>query len=364
MTAQLTALQAVTGIGTGAAAVLDRLALDQDLADRASRRLSSARGLVLAATWLVVAVAAGVVAVLAGAAYSAGTLSGPVAALVTLTPMALAESWTSLPDVFGARARAEAARTRLTAVLSQTSAVTDHAEGQWPAGMPARPTLTTEQVQARWSPVPPDRPEPDLPPTSLDLLPGERLLLTGANGAGKSTLLAVLARHLDPSGGSYRHDGHDVLALDLHRTRDRLAVVDDEPHAFAGSVRANLVLARPEATDEEMVAALHEADLGGWLSGQPDGLDTRLSGLSGGERTRLALARAVLSRRPVLLLDEPTAHLDEVTARTVLERVVGGHPDTTVVMVSHSGSGAPGAGWDRLEIGRGTREVADGVHSA
>ncbi|ANS79351.1 Transport ATP-binding protein CydD [Serinicoccus hydrothermalis] len=335
VTAQLTQVQAVAGLGR-ADRLVDRVDASQARADRAARRLSRARGLTIGATWLVVAAAVGSVAWLAGAAYTAGTVSGPVAALVTLTPMALAEAWTGLPDAFGARARAHAARHRLSAMFEQSPAVAQEAERH---GIPATepdpaqqhvPTLRTDDVEATWDPA---ATLPDLAATSLLVAPGERVVLTGPNGIGKSTLLAVLARHLDPSTGTYHHDAHEIRDLPLAQVRGRMAIADDEPHAFRNTVRANLLLTRPEATDAQLLSALDTADLGDWLGRLTQGLDTRLTGLSGGERTRLNLARAVLSGRPVLLLDEPTAHLDEVTARRVLERLGGTRQ--SVVMVSH-----------------------------
>ncbi|MGC1208646.1 MAG: ATP-binding cassette domain-containing protein, partial [Ornithinimicrobium sp.] len=111
-------------------------------------------------------------------------------------------------------------------------------------------------------------------------------------------------------------------------------IVDDEPHAFAGTVRANLALAAPEASDDAMVKALDAADLGRWLAGLPRGLDTSIAGVSGGERARLSMARAVLSGRPIVLLDEPTAHLDDTTAERALDGLsAAGIP--IVVAVSH-----------------------------
>ena len=344
VTAQLPQVQAVTGRGR-AEVVVDRVAAAQHTESRAARALSGARGLTLALTWLVIAAAVGAVAALAAAAFNAGTLGGPTAALVALTPMALADAWAAVPDAFGARARAQAARARLQTLLSQEPAVAQ-------AGHPAAvrhtsavgdpratagcPTLRTEGLTAVWDAG--TRPEvgehlPDLSAPDLSVAPGEHLVLTGPNGVGKSTLLAVLARHLDPASGRYRHDESEVRDLPLGRVRARLAIADDEPHAFASTVRANLDLARPGASDEQLVAALAAADLGHWLRRLPDGLDTMLSGLSGGERTRLSLARGILSGRPVLLLDEPTAHLDEVSARRVLDRLGSG--TQSAIMVSH-----------------------------
>lgn len=336
VTGQLTQVQAVTGLGR-ADLLVARVDEDQRKADRAARRLSGTRGLAIGATWLVVAAAVASVAWLAGAAYAAGTMSGPVAALVTLTPMALADAWGSLPDVFGARARSRAARDRLALIFDQEPAVAEPSAHRHTLTepLPARavPTLVTDGLEASWKEVPELAQTPDLTATDLVVAPGDRVVLTGPNGIGKSTLLAVLARHLDPCAGTYHHDGVEVRDLPLAGVRSRLAIADDEPHAFNNTVRANLLLAHPRATDRDLVDALHRADLGVWLGQLPHGLDTRLTGLSGGERTRLSLARGILSGRPVLLLDEPTAHLDEVTARRVLERL--GTTGQSAVMVSH-----------------------------
>ncbi len=156
----------------------------------------------------------------------------------------------------------------------------------------------------------------------------------------------MLARHLDPMDGTYTVDGIDVRDLDLEDLRARFAVVDDEPHVFASTLRENLRLARPGSNDDAVTDALDRAGLGGWLAGLPAGLDTRLGsggrGLSGGERARLGLARALLSRRPVVLLDEPVAHLDHATAMSVLDDVMTSTTDRTVVMVSHRPEGLAG----------------------
>lgn len=355
VTGQLTQVQAVTGLGR-ADLLVAQVDEGQRRADRAARRLSGTRGLAIGATWLVVAATVGSVAWLAGAASAAGAMSGPVAALVTLTPMALADAWGSLPDVFGARARSRAARDRLAAIFDQQPAVASVAGHRAVHDLPrSAPTLLADGVEATWDATTargtadlatPDLATPDLAATDLVLAPGDRVVLTGPNGIGKSTLLAVLARHLDPSAGTYHHDGVEVRDLPLADVRSRLAIADDEPHAFSSTVRANLLLARPQADDRDLVGALHHADLGVWLSRLPHGLDTRLTGLSGGERTRLSLARGILSGRPVLLLDEPTAHLDEVTARRVLERL--GTTGQSAVMVSHDLSPA---GWTEVTLG-------------
>lgn len=199
----------------------------------------------------------------------------------------------------------------------------------------------------------------DLGPVDLVVEPGEHLAITGPNGAGKSTLLAVLARHLDPTAGTYTVDDRDVTTTDLAEIRSHIAVVDDEPHVFAGTLRANLVLAAPEADDETLVDSLRRAGLGTWLDALPEGLDTRLGadgrGISGGERARLSIARAIASQRPVILLDEPVAHLDHPTADAVIADLLQHAGGRSVIMVTHHG-----VGLDRLD--RTVTITREGAH--
>jgi len=229
-------------------------------------------------------------------------LSGPVSALLVLTPLAVGDALAVLPDAMSARARSLAAAERLQALLEQEPAVRDSGDWPVPTADGAVPGLRLRRVTAAWTG---DRPH--LGPLDLDLGPGEHIAVVGPNGSGKSTLLAVLARALDPRSGRYELDGDDVRGLDLEQTRALFAVVDDTPHVFASSLRENLRLARPGCGDDEIGVALLDAGLGHWLAGLPEGLDTVLGaggrGVSGGERARLGLARALLSGRPVLLLD-------------------------------------------------------------
>jgi ATP-binding cassette, subfamily C, bacterial CydCD len=293
----------------------------------AEGRLIRTRAITLVALWSVLATTTVVVSIVAAAALGAGTISGPVAALVSLAPIALSDGWVGLAEIGGARARANAAEARLAAVLDQSPAVDDHGERSLPDGV--LPVVATD-LSAAWT----DEQQP-LGPFSLPVIePGTRVQLTGPNGIGKSTMLAVLARHLTPVSGTHLLAGAPASEVRLADARADIAMVDDEPHAFAGSIRANLVLAAPGASDDELLAALDAADLTRWLRRHPDGLDATLTGLSGGERTRLAIARAVLSRRRLVLLDEPAAHLDEATASRSL-RAVMNDPDRAVVAVSH-----------------------------
>lgn len=274
-------------------------------------------------------------------------LGTPSAGLLLLLPVALAEVGSGLPDASGAWARARQSRRRLADLVSHRPAVSPGPENNGsardvPTGSRTAPQLELTGVSATWDGV-----RPALLPTDLSLPPGHHLALVGPNGCGKSTLLAVLARHVDPSLGRYAMDGEDVTRQPLVQTRAAVAVVDDEPHVFASTVRENLRLAQPGADDAALTQALVLAGLGSWAAALPDGLDTVIGaggrGVSGGERARLALARAVISLRPVLLLDEPTAHLDEATARAVLADLRTAALGRTTVLVTHRPEGADGA---------------------
>lgn len=275
-------------------------------------------------------------------------------ALLVLTPIALGDAVGVLTDATRAQARARASARRVSALLDQDPAVVDTSPERRHSADPGAgvPAIELRGVSAGWTDD-----AVHLAPLDLDLPPGVKLAVTGPNGAGKSTLLAVLARHLDPLTGTMSLDGIDVRALPLDVVRGLIAVVDDEPHIFATTLRENLRLAMHGAVagetelesasdaqvDAWMVDALRRAGLAEWFAALPEGLDTRLGaggrGVSGGERARLAVARALLSRRPVLLLDEPVAHLDQPTARAVLEDLVGAANDRTIVMVTHHTTG-------------------------
>ena len=311
--------------------VLTRLDRAHDDLGGALRRQSRGRALVTGGVLVLTGLAT---LAMARVAVDADVSPG-VMALLVVVPAALADALLPLADAVRARARAEQSGSRVTALLDQEPAVAATGTGQ---PDPRTPHLRLTGVGAGWVDG-----RTDVSGVDLDLPPGRRVGITGANGAGKSTTLAVLARALDPQSGRYLVDGRDVRELSLDGVRDLVAVVDDEPHVFAADLRANLLLAQPEATADDLVDALRVAGLGGWFDALPDGLATVLGdrgrGVSGGERARLALARAVLSRRPVVLLDEPVAHLDHPTATGVMRDVSRALAGRTVVVVSHRHEG-------------------------
>ncbi|MFI1738841.1 thiol reductant ABC exporter subunit CydD [Streptomyces sioyaensis] len=185
----------------------------------------------------------------------------------------------------------------------------------------------------------PGRSAASLPATSFEVRPGETVALVGPSGAGKSTLLSVLLGFTEPAGGRALVDGRDIASLHPESWRQRIAWVPQQPHLFAGSIAENVRLARPDADDAAVRTALADANALDFVDALPDGMATRLgesgAGLSAGQRQRLALARAFLADRPILLLDEPTANLDGATEEAIVAAVRRLAAGRTVLLVVH-----------------------------
>ncbi|MFF2963110.1 ABC transporter ATP-binding protein [Streptomyces sp. NPDC057963] len=169
--------------------------------------------------------------------------------------------------------------------------------------------------------------------------PGRTVALVGSSGAGKSTIAQLLPRLYDTDEGSVRIGGIDVRDLSADTLRDTLGMVTQDGHLFHESVRANLLLARPEATEEDLWDALRRSRLDGLVASLPDGLDTvvgeRGYRLSGGERQRLTIARLLLARQRVVILDEATAHLDNTSEAAVQEALTEALAGRTAVVIAH-----------------------------
>ncbi|MFF4228735.1 thiol reductant ABC exporter subunit CydD [Streptomyces sp. NPDC001820] len=174
---------------------------------------------------------------------------------------------------------------------------------------------------------------------SLVVEPGETVALVGPSGVGKSTLLDVLLGFVEPAEGCVRVGGTDLVSLDLDRWREQIAWVPQRPYLFAGTVAENVRLARPDADDAAVRDALRDAGAYDFVAALPQGADTPLgedgAGISAGQRQRLALARAFLADRPLLLLDEPTAALDGETEAGIVDAVRRLAQGRTVLLVVH-----------------------------
>src|SRR5438876_906395 len=169
--------------------------------------------------------------------------------------------------------------------------------------------------------------------------PGSRVAVVGPSGSGKSTLVRLALRFLDPTEGAIRLDGQDIRKYALSDLRSVIGTVAQDTHLFNGTIRDNLLLARPEASDSEMKQVLEEAQLTEFINQLPGGLETWVGEqglrLSGGERQRLAIARALLKDAPLLILDEATANLDLLTERALLDALDVLMRGRTTLMITH-----------------------------
>jgi thiol reductant ABC exporter CydC subunit len=281
------------------------------------------------------------------AAVRGGSLGGVALAVVALTPIALHEGMAGLAPAAQHLPGLAAMAGRVVAVTERPDPV---AEPQAPQRLPGGPYgLRCRGLCARYTTAAQD----SLAMPDFDLGPGNRLLVTGPSGSGKSTFAAVLVRFLDPSAGSVELVGRD-RAVDLRElsgddVRRVICLCEQDPHVFDTTVAENVRLARPSATDDEVLAALGAAQLTAWLESLPQGLSTLVGEhgrrLSSGQRQRLSLARALLAERPVIVFDEPTEHLDEPTARALTADLLAATAGRTVVMITHRPELIAAADW-------------------
>jgi ATP-binding cassette subfamily C protein CydC len=275
-------------------------------------------------------------------AVAGGTLTRVPLAVLTLTALASFEAVTALPAAALQLGAARGSAARIGAVLDAPDPVT---EAQPPRPLPARPVrVRLAGVQVRYHPDAPLA----LDGFDLDLQPGRRVALVGPNGAGKSTVAAVLLRFVDPASGTATlggpgEAGQDLAAFAADDVRTLIGGCPQDPHIFDATVRANLSLARPGASDEQLKAAAARARLLPWIESLPQGLDTRVgargAAMSGGERQRLALARALLADPDVLILDEPTAHLDPEAAAALTADLLAVTAGRSTLLITHDLTG-------------------------
>ena len=199
---------------------------------------------------------------------------------------------------------------------------------------------------------------------TLTVPAGKTLALVGPSGAGKTTVAHLLMRFWDPGSGVIRFDGHDLREYRLDDLRERIALVTQDTYLFNETLRSNILLAKPEATEEALGDAVRRASLGAFVAALPDGLETRVGErgvrLSGGQRQRVAIARAFLKDAPVLILDEATSHLDAVNEQAVRHALEELMSDRTTIVIAHRLSTVRSA--DRIVVLDAGRSEEAGSH--
>ena len=306
---------------------LTRIARRAAFADGAGEGL---RLLVMAAT------IAGVLA-LAVSAHTGGRLDRVLIAVLALGAIAAFEAVQPLPEALRELRATRAAGRRILELTDREPAVTDPVD---PIPLPeGRFPVALEDVRARYAPGE----RPALDGVSLRLEPRSRVALLGVSGSGKTTVANLLLRFLDPEAGRVTLGGRDLRDYKREDVRRAVAVAGQDSHLFSTTIRENVRLARPDATDEEIEDALRRARILEWVRSLPDGWNTLVGEegreLSGGQRQRLVVARALLADAPVLVLDEPTAHLDAPTAERLVDDVLDAAADRAVLLITHRPEG-------------------------
>ena len=174
---------------------------------------------------------------------------------------------------------------------------------------------------------------------SLEVRPGETVALIGASGSGKTTVANLVLRTLAPESGRIEIDGQCVEKVSLDWVREQIALVPQDPYLFYGTVAENLRIAKPTATDQELIEALRAANLWEFIQSTPDGLQTKVGerglSLSGGQVQRVAIARALLKNAPIIVLDEPTSQIDLETESVIHEALIRLTAQRTVLLIAH-----------------------------
>jgi thiol reductant ABC exporter CydC subunit len=266
-------------------------------------------------------------------AVAAGRMGGVLLAGIALIPLVAFELVSGLPTATQTLQRVRRAAARVFEVLDTPPPVLEPAH---PVALEDGPhTLRVRDLRYSY----PGETHRALDGVDLDLSPGRRVAVVGPSGAGKSTLAGILLRFLPYEGGSVTLDGVELGELDGDEIRRTVGLVAQDAHVFDNTLEQNLRLARRGATDEELEEALAAARLLDWTRGLPAGLQTEVgergARMSGGQRQRLAIARALLADFPVLILDEPGEHLDAQTADAIVADLLAVTEGRTTLLITH-----------------------------
>ena len=313
--------------------VLDRAhRLDAELS-RLARRTAAASSLGAGLCGAAAGAAVWGVLLLGVAATASGVLTRVPLAVITLTALAAFEAVSALPGAAIQLGQARTAATRIGEVLDAPDPVGEPAH---PLPVPSGPLhVILRGVSVRYQ----DGDRLALDGVDLDLPPGRRVAVVGPTGAGKSTIASVLLRFCEPAAGSVTLNDRDISSYSPDEVRTKIGGCPQNPHIFDTTIRANLLLARPTASDAELAAQADRAGLLSWVESLPQGWDTQVgtngTRLSGGQRQRIAFARALLADPALLILDEPTAHLDPESRRALMGDVLSATAGRSVLLITH-----------------------------
>ncbi len=303
--------------------------------DAGAGAFSVTLGAVAAGATLLVVVALGVTAV------AGGTLSDVLLAALVFLAMSSFEATDSLPAAALGLQRCGASAARIDEVIAAPLPVQNIEQPEPPPGTGA---LEADHLSFRYGEASPWV----LRDLCLRIEPGRKVALVGPSGVGKSTLACLLTRFFEPTDGRVLLGGRDVRGFAQEDLRNSVRLVDQDAYLFNTTVAANVRLARPGASDEEVEAALRRAGHGEWIDSLPDGIATLVgedgAAVSGGQRQRIAFARALLSDARFVILDEPTAHLDAEGARAFLEELAANPAAEGIGMlvITHTRDGLDG----------------------
>jgi ATP-binding cassette subfamily C protein CydCD len=353
----LASAEELVAIGADEWALAQLAERERGLAAR-TRRVAAATGLGRAASMLAGGGGLAGVAWTGAAAMRTGRINPVELGVLVFLALGVAGMLQGLPDAAARLPVSRASLERLADIARKPSAVAapvlaaDRSERQ------PGPTLATSAAgpPGQFAPIVlpalalhgaavayPNRPgtgqRPVISDVDLEIAPGRPVALAGPSGSGKTSVVFALLRFIDLTAGQLTVDGTDARVLPPEKVRALLAWSPEQPALFPASVRANLRIGAPSATDEQITDVLGQLQLGPWLDQLELGLDTVLAPwghpVSGGELQRLSVARALLADRPVLILDEPTSHLDEATADAVLKAVVEHTANRSLLWVTH-----------------------------
>ncbi len=299
---------------------------------RVQRRMASVTGLQGTLHDLTTNLAVWTILILAVPLVNEGLIPGVYLAFLALLVLGSFEAVQPLGTAFQFLGRSLGAGERLFEIADAKPRITDP---DTPLPYLTDHTLEFDRVGFRYR----EDESPVLEEISFRVEPGSRVAIVGPSGAGKSTLANLALRFWDPAEGTIRLGGHDLRDYAQEDLRGAIGIVAQDTHLFNETLRGNLLLAKPAATDSELWTILEKARMAGFVSRLPQGLDTPIGEqglrLSGGERQRLAVARALLKDAPLLILDEPTANLDPATERELLDELYDLTPGRSTLAITH-----------------------------